>query len=305
MRIMYHSRSVAWASAPFQIARNLTAMILEVIPMIGYTSATPDYTMGFNDALIEIFSQGNAEVSAAYLLPRLKPGLNVLDVGCGPGTISASLAEIVAPGELHGVDMEESQVELARSAAKASGTENAFFHVGDALALPFEDGFFDVAHFHNALLYIPDTLGVLAEVRRVLKPGGIIGLREMIVGSSFTYPDYGILGDSWEIFEDLLAADEGHPQMGKEMKGHIQRAGFTDVQFTATMRIYSTPEEIELIYSLISKWFLSDEIMEAAIKYSASSEERFDRIRNGYDKWRVEPGAYFVIAFGEVIGVNP
>ena len=290
---------------PFQIARNLTATILEVIPMISYTSATPDYTMGFNDALIEVFSQGNVEISAAYLRPHLKPGLNVLDVGCGPGTISAGLAQIVAPGELHGVDMEESQVELARSVAEANGTKNAFFHVGDALALPFEDDFFDVAHFHNTLMFIPDTLGVLAEIKRVLKPGGVIGLREMIVDSSFTYPDYGILGDSWEIFEDIVAADEGHPQMGKEMKGHILGAGFTDVQFTATMRIYSTPEEIELIYGLISKWFFSDEIMEAAIKYSASSEEKFDRMRNSYDKWRVEPGAYFVVAFGEVIGVNP
>ncbi len=273
--------------------------------MTGHTSATPDYTMGFSDAFVEALRRGTAEVSAAYLLPHLKPGLRVLDVGCGPGTISAGLAKAIAPGELHGIDMEESQVELARSVAKASGTENAFFHVGDALALPFEDNFFDVAHFHNVLMYIPDTTSALAEIRRVLKPGGIIGLREMIVGSSFTYPDYGILGNSWEIFEDIVAADDGHPQMGKEMKGHVLSAGFTDVQLTTTMRIYSTPEEIEFIYRLINKWFLSPEIMEAAIKYSASSEEMFDRIRDAYDKWRGEPGAYFVIAFGEVIGVNP
>ena len=112
-----------------------------------------------------------AEASAAYLLPYLRPGLRVLDFGCGPGNISVGLAKAAAPGELHGVDMEESQIELARAVAAAYGRDNTIFHAGDVTNMPFEDDFFDVAHCHNVLMHIPDTGAVLAEVKRVLKPG--------------------------------------------------------------------------------------------------------------------------------------
>ena len=78
------------------------------------------------------------------------------------------------------IDMEESQVEMARAAAAAGGHDNATFHVGDVTDLPFEDNSFDVAHCHAVLIHVPDTQAVLAEVKRVLKPGGIISSREWI-----------------------------------------------------------------------------------------------------------------------------
>ena len=77
-----------------------------------------------------------------------------------------------APGELHGIDMEASQIEMARSVAAAGGHDNAFFRTGDATDLPFEDASFDVAHCHAVLMHVPDTQAVLTEVKRVLKPGG-------------------------------------------------------------------------------------------------------------------------------------
>ncbi len=141
--------------------------------------STPDYTSGFSDEMLESFSRYTAETSATYLLPYLRPGLRVLDFGCGPGTISVGLAKAVAPGEMHGVDIEASQVDMARMVASANRQDNAIFHVGDVTDLTFEDGYFDVAHCHNVLLHVPDTGAALAEVSRVLKPGGIIACREM------------------------------------------------------------------------------------------------------------------------------
>ncbi len=189
-------------------------------------SATPDYTMGFSHDMLEMLRRHTAQASAAHLLPYLRPGLRVLDFGCGPGTISVGLADAVDPGEVQGVDMEKSQIDLARAAAKATGRSNAMFHVGDVTALPFEDGFFDVAHCHNVLIHVPDTRAVLAEVKRVLKPGGIIACRELICESSFTRPHFGVLREPWNMFEDLLAADDGHPQIGKELKVQMVAAGF-------------------------------------------------------------------------------
>ena len=269
------------------------------------TSATPDYTMGFSEEMLESLRRYTAGASAAYLLPQLRPGLRVLDFGCGPGTISVGLAKAVAPGEMHGIDMEESQIELARSVAKVNGQDNATFHVGDVTDLPFEDGFFDVAHCHNVLMHIPDTSGVLAEVKRVLKPGGLIACREMICGSSFTHPDFGVIRKAWDMFEDLLAADDGHPQMGRDLKNHIIEAGFTNVRITASFDIYSTPADVAFIYEFANKWFLSPEIVEAAIKYGASTRELCDAISVAYGRWKDHPGAFAGLAFGEAVAGKP
>ena len=152
------------------------------------TPATPSYTMGYSEEFRQMLDQRSAETHAAYLLPHLKPGHRVLDFGCGPGTISVGLARTVDPGEVHGIDMEESQIALARSAAEAGGHANATFHVGDVTKLPFEDNFFDAAHCHAVLMHVPDTAAALAEVKRVLKPGGIIAAREAILTAAFLRP---------------------------------------------------------------------------------------------------------------------
>ena len=231
--------------------------------------------------------------------------MRVLDFGCGPGTISVGLAKAVDPGELHGVDMEESQIELARRVVELGGQANAVFHVGDVTALDFEDNSFDVAHCHNVLMHVPDTRSVLTEVKRVLKPGGIIACREMISGSSFTHPDYGVIRKAWDMFEDLLSADDAHPQMGKDIKGHLAAAGFENLRLSGSFDIYNTPKDIDHIYGIATQWFLSPEITEAAIKYGASTQALCDEIAVAYARWRDDQGAVVGVAFGEAIASKP
>ena len=273
--------------------------------MFQQTSATPDYTMGYSDVILETQLRATAESSAAFLLPYLRPGLRVLDFGCGPGTISVGLAKAVEPGEMHGVDMGEAEIGMARSIATSQGQDNAIFHVGDVTDLEFEDGFFDVAHCRSVLMHVPDTAAVLSEVKRVLKPGGLIACREMICESAFTHPDFGIMRRSWDMFEDLVAADDGHPQMGKDLKRHVLEAGFVDVRMTGSFSTYSSPEEVASIYRLISQWLLSSEVAEAAIKYGASSETLVNDLQTAYERWKDHPGAMFTFAYGEVIASNP
>jgi ubiquinone/menaquinone biosynthesis C-methylase UbiE len=98
--------------------------------------------MGYGDVFQTMLNRRSAATHAAYLLPHLKIGMRVLDFGCGPGTISMGLAEAVKPGELHGIDMEESQIELASAAANREGLSNIQSQVGDVANLPFEDNCF-------------------------------------------------------------------------------------------------------------------------------------------------------------------
>ncbi len=277
----------------------------EGLAMTASASGTPDYTMGFSEEFLDILKRCSAAIQAAHLLPHLKPGLRVLDCGCGPGSISVGLADAVAPGEMYGIDMEESQVEIAKSIAAAGGHDNAIFQVADVIDLPFEDNFFDVAHCHNLLTHVPDTQAALKEIMRVLKPGGIISAREMISGSSFTHPDLGAIHKSWDMLQDLLEADEGHPQMGRDLKNQFAQAGFAEPQATAAFESYSTPEEVVFIYGIAKQWFLTPEITEAAIKYGASTQQLCDALAVAYDRWKDHPGAFCAVAYGECIAHKP
>ena len=257
------------------------------------------YTMGYSDDFQKLLRRRNAETSAAHLLPHLKSGMRVLDFGCGPGTISVGLAKAIEPGKLFGIDMEASQIEIARAAAEAGEHRNAVFQTGEATDLPFEDDSFDVAHCHAVLMHAPNTQAVLAEVRRVLKPGGIISSREMFVDSSFLEP---AMRDGWETFAKLISANGGHPQIGKELKRVFLEAGFSDIDASVSFEPFCTDEDIGFLHGFITAWFFFPGTVEAATKYGLASQEQFDEWQGTLDQWRESPGALAAFAWGEAIG---
>ena len=269
------------------------------------TCPSADYTMGYSEEFRQMLNRRSARTHAAYLLPHLSSGQKLLDFGCGPGTLSVGLAKAVEPGELHGVDMEESEIEAARAAAAGGGHENATFHVGDVTGLPFEDDTFDVAHCHTVLMHVPDTAATLKEVRRVLKPGGLIASREAIVASSFMAPVADTLEGAWDTFARLVEANRGHPQMGKHLKARFLEAGFTEVRASASFDMFSAPEDVAFFHTFVSGWFFSPDVVAAATTHGLATHERFDEWRRDVDEWKDHPGAFGVIAFGECLAIKP
>ena len=268
-------------------------------------SSDPTYTMGYSDEFLALLKRRNAENDAFHLLPRLKPGLRVLDLGCGPGTISVGLARAVEPGELHGVDIEESQVKMAQAAAVAGGHDNASFRTGDATDLPYEDDFFDVVHFHAVLTHIPNTRTTLAEVKRVLKPGGFVSARELIGDSSFLKPTLGRLEHRWTTFQRLLTANGGHPQIGKELKATFIDAGFSDIEISASFETFSTGEDIAAYHGLATGWFFDPDTVEVAVKHGLATRAEFDHWRRTLDEWKAASDAFAAVAWGQAIGFKP
>lgn len=263
------------------------------------------YTMGYSDDFQQLLDRRSVHTHAAHLLPHLKPGMRVLDFGCGPGTITIGLAEAVSPGEVHGIDMEASQIDLARAAAQAGGHANATFHVGDVTDLPFDNETFDVAHCHAVLMHVPDTPAVLAEVKRVLKPGGLIASRESIISSSFLHPGDEETSRAWTTFARLLAGNGGHPDMGLELKTRLIEAGFSSIRASGSFDFFGSTEDVAFFHGFINDWFYSPKVTAAIVQFGLASQQELDGWRSRIDEWKGDTGAVGAIAFGEAIACKP
>ena len=270
--------------------------------MSDQAQAESSYTMGYGEEFLQLLDTRSAQTHAVRLLPHLSPGQRLLDFGCGPGTISMGLAKAVEPGEFHGIDMEESQIAIARSAAKAGGHHNTTFHVGDVTKLPFADDYFDVAFCHTVLTHVPDTAAALKEARRVLKPGGLIFSRELIVSSSFIEPSEERTRPAWNTFAKLLAGNGGHPEIGKELRNHFLTAGFTDVRGAASFDSFGTKEDVGFFLQFVLDWFHAPAVVEAATTHGLATRAQFDEWRSDLEEWKDTPGCLSAIAFGECLG---
>ena len=121
---------------------------------------------------MEVYLNRTIDESAPELKRFLKIGDEVLDVGCGPGTITLDVAQVVHPGSVVGVDHSEERILKARELAADQKYDNVRFESGDAKVLPFEDNKFDVVYSHTVLHYFWNPLKALAEQKRVLRKGG-------------------------------------------------------------------------------------------------------------------------------------
>lgn len=183
-----------------------------------------------HDGSITAFQQKRGGDAAAFFVPFLTPDMRLLDIGCGPGTITAALAAIV--GTAIGVDINSNAITSARQLAANSGPANLSFVEADMTALPFEDGAFDAVFFHAVLYHQGQAklAKALAEARRVLKPGGVLGTRDADVGGNILHPELdGVrlaldLSQRWYEHDDPEAL-----RFGRRQSVILREHGFTPV----------------------------------------------------------------------------
>src|SRR5207237_6414427 len=169
------------------------------------------YTHGHAPAVVRQHAQRTAEEAAAFLLPELRPGMRLLDVGCGPGSITRGLAERVAPGEVIGLDLSRETLEEARRDAAARGLGNLRYQEASVYTLPFADASFDVAYAHQVFQHLREREAALREMLRVVRPGGLVAVRDVDWGTVAYWPR-----DSWidrfiEVPPDLVPERRGAP----------------------------------------------------------------------------------------------
>lgn len=184
------------------------------------------YTFGHHTSVVSSHARRTAQDSAAFLLSHLKPHHTILDVGCGPGTITADLAQLVPDGKVTGVDAVESVLETARGHVEGRGIRNCVFEAVDANSLPYADASFDVVFCHQVLQHVNDQVGILKEMLRVAKPGGVVAAREVDYKSFAWYPEPAGLDQWLSWYRQVARQCGGEPDAGR----YVQQV--SDIKYT-------------------------------------------------------------------------
>jgi ubiquinone/menaquinone biosynthesis C-methylase UbiE len=252
------------------------------------------YTHGHQPAVLRSHRWRTAENSAAYLVPHLRPGQQVLDVGCGPGTITLDLGRLVAPGQVLGID--PSAEVIAQAAETATG--NVRFEVGDVFAL---EGQYDVVHAHQVLQHLPDPVAALRAMRALTRPGGIVAVRDADYEVMTWYPAEPRLERWLTLYREVARRNAGEPDAGRFLLAWARAAGFTDVTPSASAWCFATPEDRAWWSDTWATRISDSPLSRRAIELGLADQAELDDLADGWRTWASSDDGWFAVVHGEVL----
>ncbi len=262
---------------------------------------SPRYTHGHAETVLRSHRWRTAQNSAAYLLPLLHRGQSLLDVGAGPGTITADLAERVAPGRVTALEATTDAAEITRRGVEDRWVANVDVVVGDVHALDFADDTFDVVHAHQVLQHVADPVTALREMQRVCRPGGIVAARDSDYSAFTWYPEIPELDEWMALYQQTARANGGEPDAGRRLVAWAHRAGFEDVTASAAAWCFANPGRARFWGEMWAERILHSAIADQILAYGLGTTEDLHRISQGWRRWAAHPDAWFATTLGEII----
>ena len=262
---------------------------------------TARYTHGHSAAVLSAHSRRGAADSAAYLLAHLNAGMDLLDVGCGPASITADLAERVTPGRVVALDAASGALEAARATLRDRGlSEQVEVTCGDVMALPFEDASFDVVHAHQVLQHLADPVGALAEMRRVTRPGGMVAVHDAVYSAMTWFPEPAGMEQWRSVYMSTARANGGEPDAGSRLLSWAREAGFTDASASASTWCYATPADRAWQSQTWAQRCLTS-FGPQAVELGLADGADLEAMAQAWRQWGDSEDAWFVVVHGEVL----
>jgi len=260
------------------------------------------YTHGHHESVLRSHRARNVANSADYLRTYLTPGTSLLDVGCGPGTLTADLARLVAPGRVVGVDAAEEVLDTARAHSADEGVTVDYL-VANAYELPFEDATFDIVHAHQLLQHLSDPLAAIREMRRVTKPGGLVAARDSDYAAMAWYPEFDGLTEWNLLYHEVTAAHGYEADAGRRLFAWFQEAGFAvaDLVPTASTWCYATPAARDWWGGLWAQRCVESNFAIQAKDAGLADDVALEQLAQDWRDWAQHPSGWFSVLHGEVI----
>ncbi|MFV0434497.1 MAG: methyltransferase domain-containing protein [Leucobacter sp.] len=263
--------------------------------------AADPYTHGHHASVLRSHTWRTVENSAEHLIPHLRPGLSLLDIGSGPGTITADFAERLAPGRVVGLDAAADVVEKARTDTAPLGLKNLSFETGDAYELPYEDDSFDIVHAHQVLQHVSRPAEMLREMRRVTKPGGIVSVREVDYEGVIWSPRNAALDEWLELYLGVHRGVSGEPAAGRYLKSWARRAGFDDVTCTASLWLFESEADRQWWGGMWQERAVASAFADNAQRLGLAGRKELERISAGWRQWADDPDGWLLMPHAEII----
>jgi ubiquinone/menaquinone biosynthesis C-methylase UbiE len=257
------------------------------------------YTHGHTEPVLRSHRWRTAENSAGYLLPHLRPGLRLLDVGAGPGTITADLAELVGPGATSALEQTEDAIALTRAELERRGLSGVTCLVGDVHALELADGSVDVVHAHQVLQHVTDPVTALRELLRVTAEDGVVAARDSDYSAFTWYPRSALLDEWLDLYLRVARGNGGEPDAGRHLHAWAREAGASAVEPSTSTWLYAG-EEADWWGRLWADRVVEGRFAEDARRLGATDAD-LGRIADGWRAWAASPDAWFCLLHGEVL----
>ena len=259
------------------------------------------YTHGHHESVLRSHLWRTAENSAGFLLPELREDAVVLDVGCGPGNITADLAARVVRGTVTGIDQSVDVVSRASRDFAPDDHPNLRFAVGDVFALAFDDASFDVVYVHQVLQHLSEPVEALKEMRRVLKVGGVLAARDADYGGFIWYPGDPLLDQWMDLYHRVTERNGAQADGGRHLKSWVRAAGFDDMTVTTSNWTYESDAEREWWGGSWADRVVKSDFARQALEYQLATAEELSAISSAFVRWAMDPDAIFVVPSVEVL----
>lgn len=262
---------------------------------------TERYSHGHHESVLRAHTWRTAENSVGYLLPHLRPGASLLDVGAGPGTITVDLARRLAPGRVVGVDASADVVAQAQAHAAAEGVTNVTFATADAYRLDAADGSFDIVHTHQLLQHLARPVDALREFRRVAGPDGLVAAREVDYAGIIIHPHIPALDDWLDRLLRMGRNNGGEPSAGRRLKAWARAAGFADVTVSASTWLFETDEQRAWWGGSWADRALHSSYADHALEQGIADRADLERISAGWREWAASEDGWLLMPHGEIL----
>ena len=253
------------------------------------------YTHGHHESVVQAHARRRADVEAWFLLPRLQPGMRLLDAGCGPGTVTAGLARAVAPGEVVGIDVASGVLDHARAHAADEGVENVTFSEGDVYALDHPDASFDVVYANQLLQHLTDPVRAIREMGRVLRPGGLLAVRDGDYATMSPSPKFPEFEDWNRLYHQTAYHNGAEPDAGRALPGWVRAAGFAEIELHPNV-VALAGEEARVWGRTWSQRILYSSVADQALEYGYATQADLDRLSNAWATWAESGSPFYMFA---------
>ena len=233
------------------------------------------------------------------MVPYLRPGLTLLDVGCGPGSITVDLAALVHPSRVLAIDVSDTAIAATRSAVAERGLDNVEAREGSVYELDGES--FDVIYAHQVLQHLSDPVGALRKMRSALTPEGMVAVRDSDYAGMLWAPRPPAL-DRWvALYHEINDALGQQADSGRWLSTWVAEAGFTRSTVTTSTWTHATPEARRVWGNAWQRRVLDSSYAEHATGLGLATRAELEEISAAFRWWAEQPNAMWMVPHVEVI----